>query len=190
MQSFLPDIDECINHLNKGNLILYPTDTIWGIGCDAMNENAVEKIYKLKKRSDEKAMIVLVAHETEVMKYVKELDRSLFDYFKKMTKPTTVIYNNAIGLANNLIAKDGSIGMRVCYDEFCSGLMKKFGKPIVSTSANISGKPFPRNFSEISDEIKSGVDYIVQYRQEDKTPVEPSSIVRWNSNGTVTVLRQ
>src|SRR6185369_5438292 len=109
MQSFLRDIDECVKHLNKGNLILYPTDTIWGIGCDATNENAVGKIYKLKKRSDEKAMIVLVEDEKEVIKYVKTVDQSLFDYLKKNNKPTTVIYDDATNLADNLISKDGSI---------------------------------------------------------------------------------
>ena len=188
MQSFLQDIDKCVKHPDRGDLILYPTDTIWGLGCDATNEKAIEKIYQLKKRSDEKAMIVLVAEEKEVVKYVRSVDRSLFDHLKKIDKPTTVIYNNAIGLADNLIAKDGSIAIRICKEDFCSTLIKKFGKPIVSTSANISGSLSPKNFAEISDEIKNGVDYIVQYKQDDPVPSHPSTIIRWQ-NGNVEIIR-
>ena len=150
-------------------LILYPTDTVWGIGCDATNEKAVEKIYKLKKRSDEKAMIVLVADEKDIMQHVAAPDLSLFDYLDKTTKPTTVVYDGALGFADNLVANDGSIAIRICKDEFCRQLIKRFRKPIVSTSANISGMPAPKIFKEISDEIKNGVDHIVQYRQDDET---------------------
>lgn len=182
------DIEKCIKVLKKDGLILYPTDTIWGIGCDATNEQAVEKVYKLKKRSDGKTMIVLVANEKEILQYVKSFDRSLSDYLKKMTKPTTVIYNDAAGLANNLIAKDGSIAIRICQDDFCSMLIKEFGKPIVSTSANISGAPSPKTFNEISDEIKKGVDYIVQYRQNELIPSQPSTVIRWQ-NGNIEIVR-
>ena len=142
-------------------IILYPTDTIWGIGCDATNEKAVEKIFLLKKRADEKSMIVLVADKKEVLHYVASPDLSIFDYLDKTTKPTTVIYDNAIGLASNLIGKDGSIAIRICKDEFCRHLIKRFRKPVVSTSANISGEPPPANFSEINALIKEGVQYIV-----------------------------
>jgi len=182
------DIQSCLDVLKSGGLILYPTDTIWGIGCDATNENAVEKIYKLKKRSDEKAMIVLVAGERDIMQYVAAPDLSLFDYLEKTTKPTTVVYEGALGFADNLIAKDGSIAIRICNDEFCRHLIKRFRKPIVSSSANISGKPAPGIFKEINDEIKNGVDYIVEYRRDDETIFEPSSLIKWN-NGAVTVLR-
>ena len=188
MVDFQNDIKKCTGVLKKGGLILYPTDTIWGIGCDATDEQAVEKIYKLKKRNDEKAMIVLVADEREIEKYVKAFDRSLFDHLKKITKPTTVIYDRAIGLANNLIAKDGSIGIRICKDDFCSLLIRKFDKPIVSTSANISGMPPPKIFNDINDEIKKGVDYIVQYRQNDLIPSQPSTVIRWQ-NGKVEIIR-
>jgi len=186
--SFEKDIEKCLEVLKGGGLILYPTDTIWGVGCDATNENAVEKVYKLKKRSDEKAMIVLVADERDIMQYVAAPDLSLFDYLEKITKPTTVVYEGALGFADNLIAKDGSIAIRICKDEFCRHLIKRLKKPIVSTSANISGMPAPKIFKEISDELKSGVDYIVQYRQDDERISEPSSLTKWN-NGVVTILR-
>ena len=139
--SFEKDIEKCLKVLKADGLILYPTDTVWGIGCDATNEKAVEKIYALKKRSDEKAMIVLVADERDIMQHVAAPDLSLFDYLDKATKPTTVVYDGALGFADNLVAKDGSIAIRICKDEFCRQLIKRFRKPIVSTSANISGMP-------------------------------------------------
>ena len=186
--SFEKDIEKCLDVLKSGGLILYPTDTVWGIGCDATNEKAVEKIYKLKKRSDDKAMIVLVAAEKDIMQHVAAPDLSLFDYLEKITKPTTVVYDGALGFADNLIGSDGSIAIRICRDEFCRQLIKRFRKPIVSTSANISGKPAPKFFKEISDEIKNGVDFIVHYKQQDESSVEPSSLIKWN-NGNVTILR-
>ena len=187
--SFEKAIEKCLAVLKGEGLILYPTDTIWGIGCDATNENAVAKIYKLKKRSDEKSMIVLVSDERDIMQYVAAPDLSLFDYLVKTTKPTTVVYEGALGFADNLIAKDGSIAIRICKDEFCRHLIKRFRKPIVSTSANISGMPAPKTFKEISDKIKNEVDHIVQYRQGDETISEPSSLIKWN-NGAVTILRE
>ena len=186
--SFEKDIEKCLDVLKSGGLILYPTDTIWGIGCDATNEKAVEKIYKLKKRSDDKAMIVLVAAEKDIMQHVAAPDLSLFDYLEKITKPTTVVYDGALGFADNLIGSDGSIAIRICKDEFCRQLIKRFRKPIVSTSANISGKPAPKFFKEISDEIKNGVDFTVHYKQQDETSAQPSSLIKWN-NGNVTILR-
>src|SRR6188768_1043505 len=186
--SFERDIENCLETLKSGGLILYPTDTVWGIGCDATNEKAVEKIYKLKKRSDEKTMIVLVADEKDIMQHVAAPDLSLFDYLDKTTKPITVVYEGALGFADNLVAKDGSIAIRICKDEFCRQLIKRFRKPIVSTSANISGAPAPKFFKEISDQIKNGVDYVVQYRRDDETISQPSSLIKWN-NGKVIVLR-
>ena len=188
MRDFEKDIEKCLEVLKGGGLILYPTDTVWGIGCDATNEKAVEKIYKLKKRSDEKAMIVLVADEKDIMQHVAAPDLSLFDYLDKATKPTTVVYEGALGFADNLVGKDGSIAIRICKEEFCRRLIKRFRKPIVSTSANISGMPAPKFFKEISDEIKNGVDHIVRYKQEDETSTQPSSLIKWN-NGNVTILR-
>lgn len=188
VMGFEKDIERCLEVLRNGGLILYPTDTVWGIGCDATNEKAVEKIYMVKKRSDEKAMIVLVADERDIMQYVAAPDLSLFDYLDKTAKPTTVVYDGALGFADNLIAKDGSIAIRICKDDFCKHLIKRFRKPLVSTSANISGLPAPRNFKDISAEIKNEVDHIVQYRQDDEAPAQPSSLIKWE-NGNVTILR-
>ena len=189
MVSFEKDIAECLKVLKEGGLILYPTDTIWGIGCDATSEKAVDKIFKLKKRSDEKAMIVLVAGERDIMQHVAAPDLSLFDHLDKTTKPTTVVYDGALGFADNLIGQDGSIAIRICKDEFCRHLLQRFKKPIVSTSANISGTPPPKAFKEISDTIKIGVDYIVTYRQDDEIPLQPSSLIKWD-NGKVIILRE
>jgi L-threonylcarbamoyladenylate synthase len=189
MVNFENDIINCIGVLKAGGLILYPTDTVWGIGCDAVNEKAVEKIYRLKKRPDEKSMIVLVAEEKDVLQHVAAPDLAVFDYLQQAAKPVTVVYEGALGLARNLINKDGSIAIRICRDPFCRQLIKRFRKPIVSTSANISGKPAPAFFKQISEEISKGVDYIVQYRQDDKTVAEPSSVIKWNRDGSITVLR-
>ena len=188
MINFEKDIENCLTVLREGGLILYPTDTVWGIGCDATNKNAVEKIYALKKRPDEKALIVLVAEERDVLQHVASPDLQVFDYLQETKKPTTVIYAGAIGLADNLLAPDGSIAIRICQQEFCRHLIKRFRKPIVATSANISGIPLPKIFLAISDEIKNGVDYIVNYRQDDTTIAESSSVIKWN-NGVVEVLR-
>lgn len=188
MVNFQQDIEACLQTLKSGGIILYPTDTIWGIGCDATNPEAVKKIYELKQRADEKAMIILVAEERDVMQYVAAVDLQLFDYLQQAERPTTVIYEGAIGLADNLVSSNGSIAIRICKEEFCRHLIKRFKKPIVSTSANISGQPSPKIFSDITDEIRKGVDYIVQYRQEDSTPASPSSIIKWE-NGQVVVIR-
>ncbi|MGZ8517113.1 MAG: L-threonylcarbamoyladenylate synthase [Chitinophagaceae bacterium] len=185
---FEKDIQSCLAVLKNGGTILYPTDTVWGIGCDATNVNAVEKIYRVKKRPDEKALIVLVAEKRDVLKYTANPDLAVFDFLQQHPKPTTVVYDGAIGLADNLVAGDGSIAIRICNDPFCKHLIKRFRKPLVSTSANISGQPVAKLFSEIADEIKTAVDYIVEYRQDDKTIAAPSSVVKWN-NGAVTVIR-
>ncbi len=187
--NFENDIEACLNVLQHGGLILYPTDTVWGIGCDATNEDAVAKIYQLKKRSDEKSMIVLLADEKSILKYVTQPDLAVFDFLKQTSKPTTVIYEGATGLADNLINKDGSIAIRIVNDEFCKHLVKRFKKPVVSTSANISGQPTPAIFNEIDTEIKNGVDYIVQHRRDDSNIAEPSSIVKWNADGSLTIIR-
>lgn len=186
---FESDIEKCLEVLKNGGLILYPTDTVWGIGCDATDAKAVERIYQLKKRNDNKAMIVLVAGERDVLKYVAHPDPRVFDYLKHASKPTTVIYDGAIGLADNLTGVDGSIAIRVCNEIFCRHLVKRFRKPIVSTSANISGEKTAAIFPDISGEIRAGVDYIVKYRREDNTVAEPSSVIRWNKDGSIRILR-
>lgn len=188
MVSFEKDIEECLKVLHSGGLILYPTDTIWGIGCDATNEGAVKKIYALKQRPDNKAMIVLLADERDILKYVAAPDLQVFDFLNKTTKPTTVIYEGAIGFAENLIGEDGSIAIRICKEDFCKNLLKRFRKPLVSTSANISNQPLAKFFKEINQEIKDGVDFIANYRQDDENIVPPSSVIKWN-NGKVEVLR-
>ncbi len=158
---FNTDIEACLRVLESGGLILYPTDTIWGIGCDATNESAVEKIFALKKRIETKALIVLIADERSLLQYVASPHIEVFDYIQGVSKPTTIIYENAIGLAGNLLAEDGSVGIRICADEFCKHLIKRYRKPIVSTSANVSGFPPPKVFSDIDIAIKEGVTYVV-----------------------------
>ncbi|MCX6320155.1 MAG: L-threonylcarbamoyladenylate synthase [Bacteroidetes bacterium] len=182
------DIEQCLDVLNRGGIILYPTDTVWGIGCDATSPEAVAKIFALKKRPDENSMIVLVAGERDILQYTASPDLELFDYLQQTTKPTTVIYDGAIGLADNLVAADGSIAIRICQEEFCRHLLRRFRKPIVSTSANLSGSPTPGTFAAISNEIKGGVDYVVQYKQNNSTPARPSALIRWEQ-GKVTILR-
>jgi len=186
---FNADIEACLRVLESGGLILYPTDTIWGIGCDATNEAAVEKIFALKKRIETKALIVLIADERSLLQYVASPHIEVFDYIQGVSKPTTIIYENAIGLASNLLAEDGSVGIRICADEFCKHLIKRFRKPIVSTSANVSGFPPPKVFSDIDIAVKEGVDYMVHYRQDDTIPVEPSAVVKCNKDGSFTILR-
>jgi L-threonylcarbamoyladenylate synthase len=186
---FNTDIEACLRVLESGGLILYPTDTIWGIGCDATNEDAVAKIFALKNRPDSKALIVLIADERSLLQYVANPHIEVFDYIQGVSKPTTIIYENAIGLASNLLAEDGSVGIRICADEFCKHLIKRFRKPIVSTSANVSGFPPPKVFSDIDIAVKEGVDYMVHYRQDDTIPVEPSAVVKCNKDGSFTILR-
>lgn len=190
MVDFEKDIIHCLEILRNGGLILYPTDTIWGIGCDATNEAAVRKVYELKKREDSKSLIVLVAEEKDILQYVAAPDLQAFDFIEDQTRPTTIIFDNAVGLPDNLVAQDGSIGIRMVRDEFCRHLVKRFRKPIVSTSANISGAASPQNFSEVSQEIKIGVDYVVKWRQDDTTTAQPSQIIKWSGDGKYTVIRK
>jgi L-threonylcarbamoyladenylate synthase len=185
---FTPDVENSLDTLRNGGLILYPTDTIWGIGCDATDSAAVKKIYALKKRPETKSMIVLLADHKELLRYVTQPDLQVLAYLRNAQKPTTVIYKDPVGLADNLINTDGTIGIRIVQDEFCRHLVKRFRKPIVSTSANFSGQPAPASFAEIDEDIKAGVDYIVAWRQEDRSPKQPSAVIKWE-NGAITVLR-
>lgn len=188
MVDFENDIEQCLKVLKSGGIILYPTDTVWGIGCDATDALAVQKIYALKKRANEKAMIVLVADEREILQYVASPDLQVFDYLQQSERPTTVIYDGAIGLADNIVGSDGTIAIRICNEQFCRHLIKRFRKPVVSTSANVSGQHVARNFGDITHEIKNEVDYIVNYRQDDKSIAEPSAVIKWNK-GSVTIIR-
>lgn len=185
---FEKDIVNALRVLNSGGIILYPTDTIWGIGCDATNVEAAEKIILLKQRPQQKSFVVLVASEKDILKYTAAPDLAVFDYLQTVTKPTTVIYEHALGIAENVCNADGSIAIRICNDEFCRHLIKRFRKPIVSTSANISGEVSPGNFVQISPIIKQGVDYIVQYKQDDNNQHTASSLIRWR-HGSAEVLR-
>jgi L-threonylcarbamoyladenylate synthase len=186
---FQQDIDPSLATLQAGGLILYPTDTIWGIGCDATDAAAVEKVYALKQRAETKSLIILMADKKDILKYTSQPDLRIFDFLDTVKKPTTVIYEGAMGLASNCIGADGTVAIRLVDDPFCRHLIKRLRKPIVSTSANISGKPAPANFQDIDEKIKAGVDYIVHHRQDDTTEHAPSAIVRWNRDATITIIR-
>jgi L-threonylcarbamoyladenylate synthase len=184
------DINRCVETLNNGGLILYPTDTIWGIGCDATNKNAVEKIYALKKRQEKKSMIILLADENNIAHYAKAPSQEIRKIINADGKPVTVIYPHAKNLAANLVGEDGTIAIRVVEEAFCKEMIESFGKPVVSTSANVSGEKPPDIFSAISDEIINGVDHVVLYRQDDKSPSSPSRIVKWGEDERLIIIRE
>lgn len=184
------EINKAIDVLKKGGVILYPTDTIWGIGCDATNPAAVEKIYKIKQRAESKAMLVLINDSSELDKYVETVPDIAYELIDVAVKPLTIIYDEAIGLASNLIASDGSIGIRVTKEEFSHQLCKRFRKPIVSTSANVSGKKSPATFREIDNAILESVDYVVNYRQNDDCALKSSEIIKLSKSGTIKIIRK
>jgi L-threonylcarbamoyladenylate synthase len=186
---FEAEVEKALEVLRKGGVILYPTDTIWGIGCDATDAEGVKRIYQIKNREDSKSLIILAAEERDVLQYVAAPDLAVFDFIEQQTRPTTIIFEHAVGLPDNLIAEDGSIAIRIARDEFCRHLIKRLRKPIVSTSANISGGASPKNFSEVSAEIKATVDHVVQWRQDDNSIAQPSQIIKWNNDGNYTVIR-
>lgn len=172
-----------------GGIILYPTDTIWGIGCDATNEKAVQRVYELKRRADNKAMLVLMDSEAKLDRYVSDVPDIAWDLISVSDKPLTIIYSSAKNLATNLLGADGSVGIRITNEEFSKKLCERFRKPLVSTSANVSGEPSPANFSEVSEVIKEGVDYTVSYRQDDMSKAAPSGIIKLGAGGLVQVIR-
>ena len=176
--------------MREGGVILYPTDTIWGIGCDATNEDAVRRVYEIKQRQDSKAMLVLVDSSVKVEFYVRDVPEVAWDLIDLADKPLTIIYSGARNPAANLLAEDGSVGIRVTNEDFSKRLCQQFRKAIVSTSANISGQPSPKNFSEISEEVKSAVDYIVGYRQEEMSNPKPSSIIKLDKGGVIKIIRE
>jgi L-threonylcarbamoyladenylate synthase len=184
------DIEQAISVLMEGGIILYPTDTVWGIGCDATNKEAVEKIYKLKQREDSKSMLVLLNNENRLTQYIEDVPEIAWELIDVSDNPMTLIYPGAKNLAENLIAEDNSIGIRIVKDAFCDKLLTRFKKPLVSTSANISGEKTPSIFDEISEEIKTGVDYIVNYGQNEIEPKQASSIIKLGSDGTFRILRK
>ena len=176
--------------MSEGGVILYPTDTIWGIGCDATNEEAVRRVYEIKQRSDSKAMLVLVDSPVKVDFYVQDVPEVAWDLIELADKPLTIIYSGARNLAPNLLAEDGSVGIRVTSEAFSKRLCQQFRKAIVSTSANVSGQPSPGNFSEISEDIKSAVYYIVVYRHEETGRPKPSSIIKLGKGGVIKIIRE
>lgn len=189
-KKYKEDIEKACEVMFNGGIILYPTDTIWGIGCDATNPEAVKRVYKIKKRIDSKALITLVDSPAKVNAYVQDMPEIAWDLIEFATKPLTIIYDKARNLAENLLAEDGSAGIRVTNEPFSKDLCMRFKKPIVSTSANISGEPSPQNFSEVSQEIISAVDYIIKYRQDEKAKAAPSSIIKLGNKGEVKIIRQ
>jgi L-threonylcarbamoyladenylate synthase len=168
---------------------VYPTDTIWGIGCDATNADAVGRIYALKQRTDHKAMLVLVDNLSKLYGYVSEVPDIALSLVEVSDKPLTIIYPNAKNLAFNLLDEDGSVGIRITNEQFSHELCKLFRKPIVSTSANISGLPSPKMFSEVAGAVKNGVDYVVRYRQDETTGAQPSSIIKIFEDGCIKIIR-
>lgn len=186
---FEDDIEKSLKVLENGGTLLYPTDTVWGIGCDATNTKAVEKIFRIKSRTEAKSLIVLIDHLDKLSTYIEKVPDITADLLASITNPVTIIYSNARKLAPNVIASDGTIAIRVVKDDFCAELIRRFGKPIVSTSANISGFDPPAIFNQVTDEIKEAVDYIVNYKQDYFSGSKPSTIIRLRDDGMYTIIR-
>ena len=184
------DIKNAIEVMKKGGVILYPTDTVWGIGCDATNAQAVAKVYQIKQRDDSKALICLVDTDVRMQRYVRNVPNVAWDIMELATKPITVILDDAVNLAPNLIAKDGSIAMRITKEPFSHELCYRFQKPLVSTSANISGQPAASNYCDISQNLLDAVDYVCHSRRQEHKPHTPSSIIKLNKNGEVSIIRK
>ena len=184
------DLNQALETLKSGGLILYPTDNIWGIGCDATNPEAVEKIFALKGRDKGKSMIILLSNDNQLQSYVSEVPEVAYELLEATDKPLTIIYSNAKNLAANVVAEDGSIGIRVVNHPFCEQLLQRFRKPIVSTSANISGEASARNFVEVSDEIVNGVDYVVKFGQQDPSNGTASTIMKLDPSGKFEFIRK
>ncbi|MES2873616.1 MAG: L-threonylcarbamoyladenylate synthase [Bacteroidota bacterium] len=184
------EVNKALEVLKEGGLILYPTDTIWGIGCDATNKEAVDKIFKLKGRSAEKSLIILLDTDNKLQSYVKEVPEIAYDLIEFAENPLTIVYSGAKNLAPNAIAADGTVGIRIVRHEFCTQLLNRFRKPIISTSANISGESSPLSFFDISPEIKQGVDYIVDWDQHVASNARPSTIMKLEPGGKFSFIRK
>ncbi len=183
-------INKAIEVLRSGGIILYPTDTIWGIGCDATNDDAVQKVFDLKKRDDSKSLIVLLDDDRKLNKYVKEIPEAAWDLIELTEKPTTVILDGAYNLSPKVIADDGSVGVRICKMEVCRTLIRKLNRPIVSTSANISGSPSPQDFQDISEEILNSVDYILDLPEYYESGQKASTIIKLDKHSNITIIRK
>jgi L-threonylcarbamoyladenylate synthase len=184
------EVNKALDILNNGGIILYPTDTIWGIGCDATNATAIKNIYTLKQRDDSKSLIILLAEAKDIFKYVANPHPDIVHILNEFERPTTVIYEQAIGLPNNLINADGTIAIRITKDPFCKMLIKRLKKPLVSTSANISGMASPQSFNDVSDAIKKGVDYVVKHRMDEVSDSMPSQILKIKEDGRFDYIRK
>ena len=189
MVDFENDIKACIDVLTHDGVILYPTDTVWGLGCDALNAAAVERVFAIKERPREKSMIILLADARDILQYVASPPPDIIAIVEAFERPTTVIYKNALGFPDNVVNKDGSIAIRITTDPFCKALIKRFRRPIVSTSANISGEPTPAVFSMINPVVTSRVDYAVTHRRSDTSITPPSRLVSMNDDGEMIILR-
>lgn len=183
------EIEKTLAILKKGGTIAYPTDTVWGLGCDATNFNAIKKIYDLKKREESKSMIVLVDSVNMLKRYVSSVPGMAYEMINHSDKPLTIIFDKPLNIAENIIASDNTLAIRVVQDKFCQELIRKLKRPLVSTSANISGEPTPKSYSEISSEILKGVDYVVNLHR-DKKSVKPSSIIKLSNSGLVKIIRE
>jgi L-threonylcarbamoyladenylate synthase len=190
MDELLSSAKQALSTLLTGGIILYPTDTIWGIGCEATNANAIKRIFQLKKREEKKSMIVLVSDEEMIRNYVLNPSEKILSFIISADRPTTAVFQKAVNLPSQLVNEDGSIAIRIAKDEFCQQLIRQLKKPLVSTSANISGERSPENFTDVSAEIKGGVDYIVQYRQNDLSKKSPSSIIKLNAENEIEFIRK
>lgn len=184
------EIKKSLEILKSGGVILYPTDTIWGLGCDATNEEAVQKLLTIKNRPPEKSLIVLLDDDNKLQSYVSEIPDVAYDLIEYSENPLTVIFSNAKNLAPSVINSDGSVGIRIVKHDFCTELVQRFRKPIVSTSANLSGQPSPRFFDELDQEILSAVDYVVDFEQEKRTISKPSTIVKLGASGQFEFIRR
>ncbi|TJZ61176.1 threonylcarbamoyl-AMP synthase [Sphingobacterium olei] len=184
------DINQALETLKKGGLILYPTDTIWGIGCDATNKEAVEKVFTLKGRDKSKSLIILLHSDNQLAGYVQDVPEIAYELIEATNRPLTIVYSKSKNLPENIVAEDGSIGIRIVEHPFCQQLLQRFRKPIISTSANLSGAPSATSFNDIANEIKMGVDYIVKFGQHDKSEGKPSVIMKVDPSGKFEFLRK
>lgn len=182
------EIKNSLKILNQQKLLLYPTDTVWGIGCDATSEEAVAKVFEIKQRSESKSLVILVDSFEMLQKYIPKVPKAVLELLSKTKNPTTIIYDNPVGLAKNVVAADDTVAIRIVQNEFCRELIRMFGKPIVSTSANISGNPTPKSFDEIEKSILDSVDYVVNL-QRNEVNEKSSTILKVNEKGKITVLR-
>jgi L-threonylcarbamoyladenylate synthase len=188
--NFEEDIKEALNILRKGGIIVYPTDTIWGIGCDPTHEASVNRIFQIKSREENKSLIILTNGISMVERYVKEIPEIIYELADISDSPLTIIYPSGKNLAAGVCSDDGSVGIRICNDEFCNELIGRFRKPIVSTSANFSGRPAPANYSEIDKDVLAKADYVVKYRQNDRSAHTASPVIKINSDGTIKIIRK